>query len=452
MITTKLHVKKSSLLMYLPLIIFFIIIFLWHSRLIPAGDDLYFSKVYYEQNIFVFLAWHYETWTSRLIIEFFITIFAGLPQIIWNIIDSAIFTLIAVIIPKITFNDNKINEKKSLIYYSLSCVLVLLYIYTINGALWSAGYIASTITYTWPLFFMLLHFYLVKKYLFNENNLNNLHIIKNLAIYGIMIFSLIFAINNEILLFIVAGAYVFIILYCWYQKIKIPKSIFLMLFIIFLGFLNFYLCPGNQARYMKDILRRFPEYYTLTIINKIDLGISALIYKFITPYGPVKFGPIYLTFFGALTIYIYSITKKKIPLLISMIPLILILSLLILIFLVGYSPIIAFMNKAVTEYGLLHSDLSHIMIISGIYSIVTFSVVYSLIKIYKYGGKRLSSLILCLLILGFASQMIKGFSPTCWFTGERWEVYYYFFITCVIYILTVELLENRDDEGKITDW
>lgn len=158
-----------------------------------------------------------------------------------------------------------------------------------------------------------------EKYLFNENNLNNLHIIKNLAIYGIMIFSLIFAINNEILLFIVAGAYVFIILYCWYQKIKIPKSIFLMLFIIFLGFLNFYLCPGNQARYMKDILRRFPEYYTLTIINKIDLGISALIYKFITPYGPVKFGPIYLTFFGALTIYIYSITKKKIPLLISMI-------------------------------------------------------------------------------------------------------------------------------------
>ena len=225
-----------------------------------------------------------------------------------------------------------------------------------------------------------------------------------------------------------------------------------MLFIIFLGFLNFYLCPGNQERYMKDTLRRFPEYSTFTIINKIDLGISALIYKFITPYGPVKFGPIYLTFFGALTVYIYSITKKKIPLLISMLPLILILSSLILIFLVGYSPIIAFMNKAVTEYGLLHSDLSHIMIISAIYAIVTFSVVYSLIQIYKYGGKKLSALILCLLILGFASQMIKGFSPTCWFTGERWEVYYYFFITCVIYILTVELLENRDDECKITDW
>ena len=452
MITNKINVKKSSLLMYLPFLVFFVIVFLWHFRLIPAGDDLYFSRVYYEQNIFVFLAWHYETWTSRLIIEFFITIFAGLPQIIWNFIDSVIFTLIAVIIPKITFNDTKINEKKSLIYNSLSCVLVLLYIYTINGALWSAGYIASTITYTWPLFFMLLHFYLVKKYLFNENNLNNLSIVKKLAIYGIMIFSLIFAINNEIVLFIVAGAYVFIILYCWYKKIKIPKSIYLMLFIIFLGFLNFYLCPGNQARYYKDTLRRFPDYFTLTLVNKIDLGISALLYKFITPYGPVKFGPIYLTFFGVLAVYIYSITKKKIPILISMIPLILILSSLILIFLVGYSPIIAFMNDAVTEYGLLQSDLSYIMIISAIYAIVTFSIVYSLIQIYKYGGKKLSALIFCLLVLGFASQMIKGFSPTCWFTGERWEVYYYFFITCVIYILTVELLESRHKNGEITEW
>ena len=137
MITTKLHVKKSSLLMYLPLIIFFIIIFLWHSRLIPAGMTYTLVRCI-TSRIYLFLAWHYETWTSRLIIEFFITIFAGLPQIIWNIIDSAIFTLIAVIIPKITFNDNKINEK-IIDLLLLSCVLVLLYIYTINGALWSRG-------------------------------------------------------------------------------------------------------------------------------------------------------------------------------------------------------------------------------------------------------------------------------------------------------------------------
>lgn len=452
MITTKLNVKKSSLLMYFPFLIFFAIVFLWHFRLIPAGDDLYFSRVYYEQNIFVFLGSHYETWTSRIIIEFFITIFAGLPQIIWNFLDSIIFTLIAVLIPKLTFSTTKIGGKKSFIYNSLSCVLVLLYIFTIDGALWSAGYIASTLTYTWPLFFILLHFYVVKKYVFNEHNLNMLSITKKVAIYGIMIFSLIFAINNELVLFITAGAYFFIICYCWYKKIKIPKSIFLMLFIILLGFLNFYLCPGNQARYVKDTLRRFPDYYTLTIINKIDLGISVLFYKFITPDGPTKFGPIYLLFFGVLTFYVYSITKKKIPVLISLIPLIIMLLSFGLILLWGYSPIITFMNEAVTEHGLLQSNLSNILLISVIYAIVLFSVLYSLVQIYKYRGKKLSGLIFCLLALGFASQMVKGFSPTCWTTGDRWEIYYYFFITCVIYILTVELLENRQDDGKITDW
>jgi hypothetical protein len=110
------------------------------------------------------------------------------------------------------------------------------------------------------------------------------------------------------------------------------------------------------------------------------------------------------------------------------------------------------MNEAVTEHGLLQSNLSNILLISVIYAIVLFSVLYSLVQIYKYRGKKLSGLIFCLLALGFASQMVKGFSPTCWTTGDRWEIYYYFFITCVIYILTVELLENRQDDGKITDW
>ena len=141
----------------------------------------------------------------------------------------------------------KIDEKKSIIYNSLSCIFVLIYIFTTTSALSSSGYIATTLNYTWPLFFGLLHFYLLKKYVFHENNTS---IQQKLVIYAVMIFALVFAINQEMMLVLVSVAYLFIILYCLYNKVRIPNTVLVMLFIIFLGVLNAYLSPGNHRRYI----------------------------------------------------------------------------------------------------------------------------------------------------------------------------------------------------------
>lgn len=445
----KLNAKNSSFLPYLPFVIFFVILFIWHFMLHFSGDELYFSKLYYRNDIFNSILMRYVNWSSRFIIEFFLIPLAGLPRIVWNFLDSIIFTLIAVLITKLTLNTGKINRKKSFIYNSLSCILVSIYIFAISSALASAGNIATTLNYTWPLFFVLLHFYLIKKYSFNDTT--EIANSTKISIYALMFFSLIFAINQELMLFIVAGAYFLIILYCLYNKITIPKSIFLMLFTLFLGFLNFYLCPGNHLRYSGEIRTWFPDYNTVTLINKIDLGISLLLNRIMLPNPLIKDNLINLIFFGVFAAYVYSITKKKISLLISLTPLIIILTLLIM-FYIGYFPVIEFIHEGITKYGLLHSNITHIMLISVLYLIILISVLYGLINIYKYRGKKLCALILSLLLLGFASQMVKGFSPTCWATGERWEIYYYFFITCITYILTVELLENKHNNGKIIDW
>lgn len=111
--------------------------------------------------------------------------------------------------------------------------------------------------------------------------------------------------------------------------------------------------------------------------------------------------------------------------LISLIPIIIIITLKLMV-LIDYMPIVTFLNAGVTKYGLLHSNLKHVLINSSIYIIIISSVMYSLITLYKYGEKKLSYIIFCLLILGFGSQMVKGFSPTVWASNERWEIYYYF--------------------------
>jgi len=429
----KINAKKSFLI-YLPFVIFFAIVFIWHFKLSAIGDDLIYNKLYYGHNIFVVLSSHYENWTSRVLIEFFLIPLAGLPRIVWNFFDSIIFLLIAVLIPKIASNNGKINEKKSFILNSLSCILVLIYIFTISSALNSTGNIATTLNYTWPLFFGLLHFYLVKKYVFNENNSGT---IKKIVIYAVMIFALIFAINQEILLMTISVAYFLIIMYCLYNKVKIPNSIFLMLFIIFLGYLNVYLSPGNHARILFEISSKFPDYNNLTLVNKIDLGITVLFNRIMFSHSLIN-----LIFFAVLGVYVYSLTKKNTSIIISSLPIIIIITLGLMAF-IGYLPIVEFINEGITKYGLLHSDLNHIVINFILYAIIMISVFYNLLQIYKYRGKKLSYIIFCLLILGFTSQMIRGFSPTVWASAERWEIYYYFFITCITYILTVELFEGK---------
>ena len=119
--------------------------------------------------------------------------------------------------------------------------------------------------------------------------------------------------------------------------------------------------------------------------------------------------------------------------------------------LIGYMPLIGFISAGMTKYGLLHSNSKkHILIISSIYAIIIFSVMYSLIRIYKHGDKKISFAIFCLLIFGFTSQMMRGFSPTVWASQQRWEIYYYFFVTCATYILSVELVDSKYD--KIKNW
>lgn len=429
--------SKKNILNCLPFIVFFVIVFTWHFTLQHRIDDLVFAG-FYKSNIFNILVMRYETWTSRVLIEFFLVPLAALPPIFWNFFDSLIFLLMAVLIPKIALNTEKITEEKSFLYNILSCVIVLIYIFTTSTVLASSGYTATTLNYTWPLSFGLLHFYLVKRYVFTENKLSTG---KKIVIYIIMLVALIFAINQELMLIVVSGAYFFIILYCLYNKLKIPNSILLIIFVIFLGFLNVFLCPGNHVRYSHEVTC-FSGYYTLTLINKIDLGITVLLNRILLSYSLIN-----IFFFLMLGVYLYFLTKRRVSILISLMPLTILITLLVMIS-IGYMPLVEFLTEAVTKYGLLRSDLSHILTLSILYAIIIFSVIYALIQMYQNGRKKLSYAIFCLLLLGISSQIMRGFSPACWESGERWEIYYYFCVAFATYLLSADLLDSRYDSFR----
>jgi hypothetical protein len=343
--------------------------------------------------------------------------------------------MISISIPKLFIN-KKISSNRKLIYNTVSCLLIGAFIFTTYDALQSAGWIATTVNYLWPVGFGLLHFVLHKEYL--ERKFGNF---EKIAIFLLMIFSLVFAINQELMLIVIFGAYVFIFIYYLYKKIEIPKSIYIMFLIIILGLLYFISCPGNHHRYSIEMPYWFPNYETLTLFNKLDIGITTMFYNAI-----LKIDLVILLFFAALGLYNFLIINKKTGL-ISSIPLIILISIYTMNIL-DIQPITSFIKQGFSTYGIFTSNLKFILVFTVTYSLVILSTIYSLIQIYKHKSKTTFYILLCLLLLAIASQMFLGFSPTVWASAGRWWIIYHALISITTFILIADLIETKIPKNK----
>ena len=161
--------NKKSLKYLAPFIVFFILVLLWHFAINPFGDDIYFKAYYpflFNMDSSNFLYYRFTKWSWRLLIEFLLTILCEYP-ILWIIGDSILITLLAYLTPRlITKNFDEIENKN--IYNLLGIILILIFIYSSYAALRSAGFIATSLNYTWPFIMGVLHLYLFKEYFYQK--------------------------------------------------------------------------------------------------------------------------------------------------------------------------------------------------------------------------------------------------------------------------------------------
>ena len=453
------YFKKENFLIYIPYIILFCILFLLHLLMpIFFGDYQNFSKVLngdYSQ-IFNVLISRYGFTSSRTLIEFFLIPLTLLPGIIWQILDSLILVGIAFLMGKIAlyldkldlFNNENYSEEKNkegffikkFMYNIICCFVFLFAVIGTFMPLTSAGVMATSVNYSWPLFFGMLNFYLVIKYFFKNKNkniwsINRMSSIKKIFIYFLLIFSLLFAISHEIVLCIMLGIYIFTIIYCRFKNIKIPKIIYYILGIAVIGLAYMLLSPGNTNRYAFETAAWFPTYYRLNFFDKILIGPTSLLSRVVTLYDLPTF-----LFSLMLGVYTYCISNKKklLNTIIGFIPMI-ILSVFYTISLLGFSSIINWFKGGITQYGLLFSDLNIILLYIILFLIIILSILYTLIVIFKNKKITISYAILSLLLLSTGSIIIMGFSPTVWASGLRWYTFYYFFIVFAALLMVVDL-------------
>lgn len=232
---------------------------------------------------------------------------------------------------------------------------------------------------------------------------------------------------------IVLGIYLAIIIYCLYKKIEIPKLIYVYLMIMILSLIYTAICPGNINRYNKTIRTVFPEYATFNLINKLDIGTTLFL-----NWTTTRCDIITIIFFGIMGIYGYIISQKRKIALLTFIPIIIVLAFWTMRF-IGPASIVHFVALGGSVYGLLSLDSLTIQVCLTLYGLMIMSVLIFLYLVYKYRTKELGYILTCLLIIGFASVIILGFTPSLFSSGR---IFFYF--TFILIIISTMLIRDID--------
>ena len=420
---------------YIPFLIFLIILLCYHWKLaVVTADYPTFQTIVSKHPLLSltkngFLSYRYATWSSRSLIEFNVGVLVSVPTEIWRILDSVIFAAIAVLLSKLLAN----NNESPFFYNCLACLFVGLFILTFSKILESAGWLATTTNYIWPICFILIHFYLLKEFIFKNKDISKF---KRTIIYLILIITLLEAISSEQLLVMVGGAYLFTIVYCLYKKIEIPKLIYLFIIIILFNFIYDFCCLGNINRVKVVTKLGFPDYANFNIINKLDVGINYFLSWILM--AKDLFSVIFLVLLG---VYTYLISNKKKITIITLIPCLAVLFFASLRF-ANFTTVYSYFDLTNLKHGLLSLGFIRMLSCGVMYLIITLIPLYSIYLIYK-DNKKLGYFIFVLLILGFGSVIISGFTPSLTSDG-RIYLNYLFVMIILDYLLVDKILEFKN--------
>lgn len=395
--------------------IFFIINLLCHLPMKLNGDAAeWFAVALDDHTLFEFLKLRYLQWSSRTLIDCILVILCYLPFGVWQVLNSLIYTIIGVIICKI------VNTDKIAVRF---CVFVLCLVYPFLD-MNTAGWLATTLNYLWPLLGILGGGYYI---LLSTNR--KLRKYENV----IACVMLLFGANLEQGVVILFGFLIAFDWICVKNNIRMSRLLKVSHIVIFVNFLYIVLCPGNRLRAISEELSNFPEFATLSLFDKFELGMSSTLYQFI-----FNLEPLFFMFALCLLIAVFELKKDIIVRTIAIVPLL--INIGFCIFrdeLYAIFPWFTSFEGVMSNTGLWDFDNPASIGCWLIMFVVVLCIIMSLYTIYEKSPVGGTSIFIALM-LGFASRCMMGFSPTIWASSDRTYIFLYFsFIISIVYLLNI---------------
>ncbi|MDR2661309.1 MAG: hypothetical protein LBC17_04685 [Lactobacillaceae bacterium] len=373
------------------------------------GDDSAFLQQFthrYHSNYFEFLKFRYNNWTSRLVIETFL-VYSVKHLFIWKILNAIAMSAVAIVPTFLFKTSNKI--KGIIVGLGMS---LLIPENVINGA----GWVATTVNYTWVMAAALISILPVMNYLKKKGGAKY-----NWKYFALSYPFLIYATNQEQMVVILFFFFIVSIGIAYLNK----KNIFLLLphLAITIASLIFALtAKGNAIRNIKETQRWLPAFSDYSILHKMQLGYTSTLKNLFLDWSPLMLMFILLIF----SVWLNQ-NKSLIKKIISGIPL------LAYIVCMRFAPII---NQKV-----------HISSGQTYWSLIV--ILTLLIFIYLIGifgaSNNFQDFILVTFILSLAvgSHLMMGFSPTIWASGPRT-----FYFTDILIMIAGVYLVSRSHETK----
>lgn len=431
------NIKKVLKSKYLPFVIMAIILLVIHYPINKKVDDLWFENILDNQGIFNFLILRYNEWSSRLIIEAILVVLSNtnVNILFWKIIDILMFELLAYSIYYLFIKEQE--NKNELTWVLIFQVLIIPF-----SALYSAGWIATTTNYLWPLSLGMYVFTLIKKNLYSVN----------IKWYETILYILatLYATNQEQMVAIIFGTYTMYFLY----NILIKKTKLLLnkttiiVYLISIVSLTFILtCPGNQVRNIQETEKWYPIYADYGIISKIELGITSMM-KYLIIDGRCFF----IVFSLTIAYCVLKTNKNIISIIFGIVPLVgATLTNILSGVLTNIFPNINYLFELYSKKELIinvnNNTQLEIYIPMILYLLILISIVIDLYLIFKNTNK--GRLTIFIFMVGLASRLIIGFSPTVFASSERTSVFFYYSLILIEILILTEIINNKRTELKI---
>lgn len=414
-----------------PFLVLGIVFFIFHLMLPHINDDLVieegmeFTSIT-PHYIFYLIVSKYQEWSSRIFINVMTLIMGKLPHILWVLADTGMVVLAAVSIKALAGSEKSRQDS----WFIISLIFLYPFVH-----MSTAGWKATTITYFWSLSLGLFAMIPIRKWMDQ----------KTIHWYEYFLYSgaLLYGANQEQMSAVLTGIYGLFLIYGFFHREKRTKQYVYLWFQTFLalaGFFSALMAPGNMQRSIEETVDWFSDYSRLSLLNRLEMGISSAGYQL---FFRSNWCFLVLT---AMTCYLVW-KKYKEPFYrgISALPVGCILI---------TGPCMGFLSQGISGIEELRMSLSNYGTItvqnyteaSSYVPIILIGIlcISFILSLYLICGNTWESLLLIsLFLIGYASRVVLGFSPTVWASNLRTYLYLYFVIIGMAVLLYQKVPKSR---------
>ena len=251
--------SKENRLRWILLGSFFLLLLILHAFAEPNyGDDLVNARVYWDWKLIDYLKDRYASWSSRVIIEMVMMPLTVLPVWIWRSLNALMVALLVCNVGDLFGLDEKKEKLQA------QCIFFLLIWSVPLASIRSAGWIATTTNYLWPLSLGTVALRPLKHFAKGQKCKSWEYILCPLCA--------LYAANMEQTGAILLGVYLVFGVYLLMKKRKLSPFYFLMLLLVIFSVYAILKSPGNIKRNNREMEHYFPEFQYLAPYEKLVMG------------------------------------------------------------------------------------------------------------------------------------------------------------------------------------